>query len=76
MTVCTLVLVTTTALLQISKLTPDDARTKFWEYSHTANYPDIAIEAIYCDKKLVMIENAANLDAIPGHHPASEDNHD
>jgi chromatin remodeling complex protein RSC6 len=64
--ICTLYLLTGTAVLPIPHLTRDDAITKFWEYNHHQEYPDVAMEAVYCDKKMILILNNSNIDVMPG----------
>jgi hypothetical protein len=65
-TTCVLILLTSTGINQIPNLEPKDATKKFWEYNDNLAYPTIATEAVYCGKKLILIQNQANTGAVPG----------
>jgi hypothetical protein len=69
---CTLYLFTSTVLTQIPHLEMNDAVTKFWEYNQRQEYPDIAMEVVYCGKKLILIQNTTNLNAIPDIKPVEQ----
>jgi len=65
-TACTLFMLTSTTVIHIPNLTFEDAKAKFWEYNKHQEYPDVAMEAIYCGKKLAFILNHAYTDVIAG----------
>jgi len=66
---CTLVVITATGLLSVPDLSLTDATTRFWELNEHAVHPDVATEAIYCDKKLVLILNQAHTDVMKDAKP-------
>jgi hypothetical protein len=68
-TTCVLYLLTSTQMIEVKHLTPQDATAKYWEYAVHEHYPDVAMEAVYCDKDLKLILNQTNLDAIHGAKP-------
>jgi hypothetical protein len=63
---CMLVLLTSTTMATVPHLTIKDATDKYWEFTNHDAYPGIAMEAIYCGKTLMLIENQTNTAAIPG----------
>jgi hypothetical protein len=65
-TTCVLYLLLSTQMTEVKNLSPKDATAKYWEYAVHEHYPDVAMEAVYCGKNLVLILNNTNLDAIPG----------
>lgn len=64
-TTCILYILASDKVYEVNNLTPKDAAAKYWEYAVHENYAEIAMEAVYCNKKLVMILKNTNLDALP-----------
>ena len=64
--VCTLYIMASNQFFTVDKLTQKEAAAKYWEYAVHENYAEVAMEAVYCNKKLAMILKSTNLDAVPG----------
>lgn len=66
LTACTLYLLTSTTLMHVDHLSQADATAKFWEYNQHEHYPEVALGAVYCGKRLILIQNEAYTDAVVG----------
>jgi hypothetical protein len=70
--VCTLYVIATSSTMSIPDLTLIDATNRFWELNNHQAHPDIAMEAIYCNKKLTLILNTTNTGALPDVKPVQQ----
>ena len=66
---CTLVVIAATGLMSVPDLSLADATARFWELDQHSVHQDVAMEAIYCDRKLTLILNQAHTDAMPDAKP-------
>ena len=66
---CTLYVLTTTQVFEAPKLTHDDAVAKYWEMEKHEEHADVAMAAVYCGGKLILIQDTTNVDAVPGGGP-------